>query len=96
MRTSNVDSVQMCHATIALGDIDVLELAVHVVLGYGRSALIVGRVVGGRMRTFDELTAVGLAGIDLNCDLVTLRDHTLAVALTVSATLLRARQLDSQ
>lgn len=54
MAPPNVDAIEMSDAAIALGDIDVLELAVHVVFG------------------FDQLAAVGLSGIDLDCDLVTL------------------------
>ena len=34
MRSTDVDSVQMRDSSVALGDVDVLELAVHVVLSY--------------------------------------------------------------
>ena len=34
MRSANVDSVQMCDSPVSLCDVDVLELDVHVVLGY--------------------------------------------------------------
>lgn len=54
MRAANVDAIQMGDAAVALRNVDVLQLAVHVVFG------------------FDEFAAVGLAGVDLDGDLVAL------------------------
>ena len=39
VRAPNVDPVQMSNSAIALGDVDVLQLAVHVVLGCVRPSV---------------------------------------------------------
>ena len=36
MRSSDIDSIEMCDSSIALRDVDVLELAVHVVLRFDK------------------------------------------------------------
>lgn len=57
MRAADVHAIKMGDATVSLGDVDVLELDVHVVFG------------------LDEFAAVSLAGVDLDCDLMSLCDH---------------------
>jgi hypothetical protein len=75
MRAANVDPVQMRDPSVSLRDVDILELDVHVVLRY--AALLAQSC---RLRpqghdsspTFYELSAVCLARIDLDGDLMTL------------------------
>lgn len=79
MRSTDVYSVEMCDTPVALGDIDVLQLYVHVVLRYSLPSVHAILHLFSSLddslespRTFDELSAVCLAGINLDGDLVAL------------------------
>ena len=64
----------MCHTPVSLRNIDILELAVHVVLGYHSISIRRLATLSLRgSRTFYELAAVSLSGVNLNRDLVTLQ-----------------------
>ena len=87
MRASNVDAIQMCDSSVALRNVDVLELYVHVVLSYFpvslhlRLPLLSPSLIAicGPERTFDELSTVCLARVDLHCDLMSLESYQLQI-----------------
>lgn len=75
MRPSNVYAVQMGHSPVALSNVDVLELAVHVVLNYSWSKYMHSRrypAIIGPALAFDQFSSVRLARRKFNRHLVTL------------------------
>jgi hypothetical protein len=77
VRASDVDPIQVGDSAVALCDVDILHLYIHVVLSC--EAVLVVRtfplrliIALRRVRTFDKLATVGLSGCDLHCHLVAL------------------------
>ena len=77
----------MCDSSVTLCNVDVLELYVHVVLSYFSVSLHLHLLLlfpslialCGIERTFDELSTVCLARVDLHCDLMSLESYQLPI-----------------